>query len=158
MTALRPIVGGLLAFAFELAACGAAADGTGPSAQDPSWAGTWTLISVNGTSVPADATIAGYSERVVSRTLSLQLVGTGIWKDSTLSALLCVPASANKTTECNGSGFAQVTWTVSGSTLTMLANPAQVTGYVVPVKKFVKQADGTLLKTDDDQTEVYRRQ
>lgn len=142
--------------------CGSAGDATGPGPASSPWVGIWTLVSVNAVTVPANVTILGYSARVVSRTLSIQSSGTGIWQDSTLNALLCIPPNANKTTMCNASGGATVTWTTTGtfagSSLTVISNPATTVGYVVTVKTFVLQADGSLLKTDDAQTEVYRRQ
>ena len=47
-------------------------------------------------------------------------------------------------------------WSVTGNSLKIVRSV--ITGYVVTSKLFVKQADGTLLKTDDSATEVYVKQ
>jgi hypothetical protein len=143
----------LLTSFLALAACGSSSSSPTAPAADP-WVGTWTLVSVNGVPVPADVTVLGYSTRVVSRTLTLTAT-VAIWKDSSLSALLC-PGS-NKVTMCNASGAALMTWTATDSKLVAAVNPSTVSGYVVALKTFQKQSDGTLLKTDDSQTEIYRR-
>ena len=96
-------------------------------------------------------------ERVVSRTLDLLPGGTGTWKDSTLSALLCSPPTADGTTLCNASGSATVTWLALGDSLVVLRNQSTTVGYVVSSKKFFKQPDGTLIRNADSQTEIYRR-
>ena len=124
---------------------------------DDPWAATWSVVSVNGVAVPADVSGLGYSERVVSRTLDLLPGGTGTWKDSTLSALLCSPPTADGTTLCNASGSATVTWLALGDSLVVLRNQSTTVGYVVSSKKFFKQPDGTLIRNADSQTEIYRR-
>jgi hypothetical protein len=124
---------------------------------DDPWTGTWSVVSVNGVAVPTDVSGLGYSERVVSRTLDLLPGGTGIWKDSTLSALLCSSPTADQTTLCNASGSATVTWSASGDTLIVLRNQSTTVGYVISFKKFGKQLDGTLIRNADGQAEIYRR-
>lgn len=146
----RPAI--VAAFALA-AACGSA---SGPSAAASRWTGTWTLVSDNGVPVPADIVILGYSERVVSRTLTILSDGTGIWADSSTSALNCIPP-ASKTIQCNSSGGALVSWFPSGDTLIVARVASTVHGYVTGVKAFAIQSDGSLLKTDDSQVEVYRR-
>ena len=124
---------------------------------DDPWTGTWSIVSVNGVAVPADVSGLGYSERVVSRTLDILPGGTGNWKDSTLSALLCSSPTADRTTLCNASGSATVTWFASRDSLIVLKNQSTSVGYVVSFKTFAKQPDGTLIRNADSQTEVYRR-
>jgi hypothetical protein len=122
---------------------------------DP-WAGTWHLVSVDSVAVPADVTINGYETLVVQRTLDVGSKGTGVWTDSTLSASMCglhPPPSGL----CDASGLAEFSWTAVADTLTFVRLTGMYIGYVAAVKTFVKQADGSLLKTDDNQTEVYRR-
>jgi hypothetical protein len=118
------------------------------------WSGTWSLVSINGVApVPANTTILGYQARVVSRTLILNADGTGTWADSTLTNLVCAPGT-NPFTLCNQSGSGTVAWTASVGIL----KTVRINGHLVAVKTFAKQPDGTLLKTDDSQTEIYRRQ
>jgi hypothetical protein len=124
---------------------------------DDPWTGTWSVVSVNGLAVPADVSGLGYSERVVSRTLDLLPGGTGTWKDSTLSALLCSSPTADTTTLCNASGSATVTWLALGDTLIVLRNQSTTVGYVVSSKKFLRQLDGTLIRNADSKTESYLR-
>jgi hypothetical protein len=57
---------------------------------------------------------------------------------------------------CNASGHSAFSWFANADTLTFFRS-GLTSGYVVAVKTFVKQADGSLLKTDDSQVEVYRR-
>jgi hypothetical protein len=124
---------------------------------DDPWAGTWSVVSVNGVAVPTDVSGLGYAERVVSRTLDLLPGGTGIWKDSTLSALLCSSPTADGMTLCNASGSATVTWLASGDSLVVLRNQSTTVGYVVSFKTFVKQPNGVLIRNADSQTELYQR-
>ena len=121
---------------------------------DDPWVGSWYAVSINGSAVPADVTVLGYSERVISRRLDLSRGVSGSWTDSTLSALLCVPASADRTTLCNASGRATLTWGAIGDEL-IVTSSAPV-GYVMPVKTFTMQRDGTLLRSYNGETEVYR--
>ena len=144
---------------FPLIALGVALGCGGAATEhvDDPWTGTWSVVSVNGEAVPADVSGLGYSERVVSRTLDLLPGGTGTWKDSTLSALLCSSSTADSTTLCNASGSATVTWSALGDSLIVLRNQSTTVGYVVSFKKFFKQLDGTLIRSADSQIEIYRR-
>lgn len=128
-------------------------DSTKP--QDP-WVGKWQLVSVDSVALPANVTINGFASLVVFRTLDVWSGGTGIWTDSTLSASTC-PLRKPPSGMCNASGSSLFSWTVVGDTLTFVRTPGTVIGYVANGKTFVKQADGALLKTDDYQTELYRR-
>jgi len=122
---------------------------------DP-WVGTWHLVSVDSVATPANVTLNGYKSLVVLRTLDVWSRGTGIWTDSTLSASACdlhPPPSGM----CNASGSSLFSWTAVGDTLSFVRTLGTSIGPVANWKTFVKQADGTLLKTDDNQTEVYRR-
>ena len=122
---------------------------------DP-WVGTWHLVSVDSVATPADDTILGYPSRVVLRTLDVWSGGVGIWTDSTLSASVCglrPPPSGM----CNASGSSLFSWTTVGDTLKFVRTAGTSIGSVANLKTFVKQTDGSLLKTDDNQTEVYRR-
>jgi hypothetical protein len=144
---------GVLLIAVIVAAC-SASDVTGPV--NP-WLGTWTLESVNGVAVPASTLILGYQERVVSRVLEIRATGLSHWRDSTLSALVCFQGQPGPGQPmCNASGSAVVDWDGADSALTVTAHDP-VLGYVVRLKHFVLQADGTLLKTDDSQVERYRK-
>lgn len=159
MRAILPTPGSSIIRCSFVIALGAALGCGGATTErvaDP-WTGTWSIVSVNGEAVPADVSGLGYSERVVSRTLDLSPGGTGTWKDSTLSALLCSPPTADTTTLCNASGSATVTWSALGDTLIVLRNQSTTVGYVVSFKKFSKQPDGVLTRNADSQTEVYRR-
>jgi hypothetical protein len=129
-------------------------DSTSPKPLDP-WVGTWQLVSVDSVAVPANVKILGVATLVVKRTLDVWSGGQGIWRDSTLSASTC--GDRSPIPMCDDGGIAGFTWTTLGDTLTFRSLFATTVGYVVAVKTFVKQADSTLLKTDDNQTEVYRR-
>jgi hypothetical protein len=118
------------------------------------WLGTWTLISVNGAAVPTDIVVDGYPSRVTSRKLTLLSDGVGVWEDS--SAALCPRATPSSGQLCTVSGSALVQWMTGGDTLSVRATA--ISGYVAPYKTFVRQADGSLLKTDDALREVYHRQ
>lgn len=131
-------------------ACGAATEPT-----TDAWTGTWKLVSVNGAALPVDITVQGYPERVVSRTLTV-FSSSGIWSDSTLAGIACSPPT--KATLCSLSGGASFAWVAISDTLTFARKPDLWSGNVAALKTFVKQSDGTLLKSDDGQAEVYRRQ
>jgi len=155
----------LVLVSLGVGACGSATGGAAPSVES-TWLGTWTLASVNGQALPADITAQGSSKRIVRRTLMLSSNGNGSWSDSTLSASTC-PSPSTPTALCNDSGKGQFAWSASGgkgdgtgagATLIVLPNLETVVGYFVAAKTFVLQADGTLLKTDEGATEVYRRQ
>lgn len=119
--------------------------------------GTWDLTTVNNVAVPADISILGYPARVVHRTIDVWENGTAIWSDSSLNALTCIPPSKTGPM-CNASGGASGTWSATGIVSFVFArNAATTAGYVVSPKTFVLQADGTLLKTDDSQSESYKR-
>jgi hypothetical protein len=119
---------------------------------DP-WVGKWQLVSVDTVAVPANVTINGFKSLVVQRTLSVGSGGTGLWTDSTMSASTC----GLKSGMCNAGGSSQFSWTVAGDTLTFLRTPLTGMGYVANRKTFVKHGDSWLLKTDDNQTELYHR-
>jgi hypothetical protein len=122
---------------------------------DP-WVGTWKLVSVNTVALPASVTINGFGSLVVFRTLAVGSGGTGLWTDSTLSASTCglrPPPSGM----CDAGGSSQFSWTVAGDTLTFLRTPVTGLGYVANRKTFVKHGDAWLLKTDENQTELYHR-
>jgi hypothetical protein len=129
-------------------------DTTQPKPLDP-WVGTWKLVSVDSVAVPANVTVLGSATLVVQRTLDVWSGGQGIWRDSTLSASTCGVRSPLPM--CDASGMSGFTWTVLGDTLSFRSLFTTTVGNVVAVKTFVKQADSTLLKTDDNQYEVYRR-
>lgn len=141
-------------------------DSTSP--QDP-WVGTWHLLSVDSLSLPATDTIAvpvpgtGTFNNdpilVVYRTLDVRSGGQGIWRDSSFSAALGCGGGMGGSAGalCNSSGMAVFTWTATADTLTVTRVFATTVGYVMPVKTFVKQVDGSLLETDEYQYEVYRR-
>ena len=127
-------------------------DNSGP--QDP-WVGTWDMVSVDSLPLPANYAINGDSARAVFRTLILYSTGNGTWQDSSFVANgTCGRKAAYL---CDASGEAVITWKASFDTLTVRSVIGSTVGNVVPVKVFVKQADGSLLKTDDSQYEVYRR-
>lgn len=138
-----------------LAGCG----GADPIAPANAWVGTWTLESVDGVTVPASTIILGYQQRVVSRVLELRVDDFSHWQDSTLSALHCIPVSPKGPgmPMCNASGSAYVTWDVDGDKLTVVRRSDLTLGYVVTLKTFIRQEDGSLLKTDDSQVERYRK-
>ena len=118
------------------------------------WTGTWNLISVNGVSIfPANVTVLGFANRIFSRTLTVKGDGTATWSDSTLSALVCIGQPAG--TLCNGSGQGTLAWVATGTSLKTVRITAS--GRLVTVKTFVKQPDGSLLKTDDSETEIYKK-
>jgi hypothetical protein len=145
-----------LVLCIGVALSGAAACGGDSTAPPPdAWVGTWTLTRVNGSLLPADITIYGYPAHVFSRTLVIDSSGSGSWRDSTLSGSFCVPQST--TTLCNGSGFALLDWAVRDDGLTAELRAGSVEGIVISPERFVRQADGTLLKTEDGQVEVYQR-
>lgn len=147
-----------IAMVTSVMACGDATQTTGP-AQKPTidpWSGDWELSSVNGLTLPASTMILGFHETVYSRSLNVISGGTGTWSDSTMSELLCGP-SGKPGQLCNASGHTAFTWSTVGDTLYFFRDETLTSGYVVTAKTFVKQANGTLLKTDDSQTEVYAR-
>jgi len=146
---LKPAI--VMAVAVLAVAC---KDNSGP--QDP-WVGTWDMVSVDSLSLPANYTIGGDSARAVFRTLTLYSSGQGMWQDSSLVANGSCGRKASPNALCNTSGEAVVTWKASFDTLTVKSVFGETIGTVAPVKVFVKQADGSLLKTDDNQYEVYRR-
>ena len=127
-------------------------DNSGP--QDP-WVGTWDMVSVDSLPLPANYAINGDSARAVFRTLILYSTGNGTWQDSSFVANGTCGRNASHL--CDASGEAVITWKASFDTLTVRSVIGSTVGNVVPVKVFVKQADGSLLKTDDNQYEVYRR-
>ena len=120
------------------------------------WVGIWHLESVDSVATPADVTINGYASRVVLRTLDVWSGGVGIWTDSMLSASVC-GLHAPPGSMCNASGSSLFSWTTLGDTLKFVRTAGTSIGYVANFKTFVRQTDGSLLKTDDNQTEVYRR-
>ncbi len=126
--------------------------------QDP-WVGTWNLVSVDSLAVPATDSINGYEWIITSRRLDLYTGGRGIWMDSSMTrAIGCdLGFGAPPEKKCNASGMAMVAWEAVGDTLTVTRLFGQTTGYVIPVKTFYKQLDGSLLKTDEGAREVYRR-
>jgi hypothetical protein len=133
--------------------CMSCKDSTKPL--DP-WIGTWKLVSVDAVAVPANVTINGFKSLVVQRTLSVGSGGAGLWTDSTLSASMCglrPPPSGM----CDQSGSSLFSWTVVGDTLNFLRTPVTGMGSVANWKTFVKHGDSWLLKTDDNQTELYHR-
>lgn len=141
----------------------AVALGCNAGPRDP-WLGTWNLLTFEGQAAPADTTLNGYRYVVVRRTLELLTGDVGYWSDSTLVRAVAggpqpcdLGYGAPLTRMCNMSGFARVAWTAVGDTLTVTRYFGMTTGYVVPVKTFVRRADGHLLKTDDVGTEEYRR-
>lgn len=119
------------------------------------WAGTYALVTLDGLPLPASRSFQGYPEKITNRTLVLAADGTGTWQDSSSSALHCVPASKTGP-QCDASGRATVAWLATDNSLRVVRSVT--TGYVVASKLFVKQPDGSLLKTDDSATEVYRKQ
>jgi hypothetical protein len=125
---------------------------------DP-WVGIWHLVTVDSLTVPVDFTVAGLPNRVVQRTLDVNSGGRGFWTDSSFSRNVACDLGYTATPDrmCNTSGMAAFTWTAVADTLTVVRLFASTVGYVVPVKTFVKQQDGSLLKTDDLVPEVYRR-
>jgi len=125
------------------------------SASHP-WAGVWTLQSVDGLTLPAPTTSGGYAGRVVSRSLDVWIDGNGLWEDSSLSQLLCIPPTTTGPM-CNASGRSTFLWNVVADTLFFTRVEALTSGYVVASKTFVMQPDSSLRKTDDSRTEVYRR-
>src|SRR6185312_13951070 len=126
----------------------------------PVWAGTWQLVSDNGVAVgaghPATTNVLGFAETVYGRTVTLAGDGTGTWADSTTSSLFCAPGSP-PAQQCQGGGRATVAWVVNGTTLTLAVNLTSA-GRVDHQKTFTLQGDGSLLKTDDSEIEVYKRQ
>jgi len=148
---LKPAI--VMAVAVLAVAC---KDSSGP--QDP-WVGTWDLVSVDSLSLPASYTILGAPAQAVFRTLTLYSSGKGLWTDSSFANFVGCDRgfNAGPGTLCSTSGTAIVTWKANVDTLTVTRVFGSTLGYVVPVKVFVKQADGSLLKTDDNQYEVYRR-
>jgi hypothetical protein len=120
------------------------------------WVGTYVLVTDQGQPPGAAIAILGYPTRVASRTLLISGDGTGTWSDSTLSGLLCVPPTQSGSL-CNASGTASIAWAgPTSSSLTVVRSTN--TGFVAASKSFVRQQDGTLLKTDDSQVEIYRKQ
>lgn len=124
-----------------------------------SWAGTYHLTSVDSLPLPASYMVAGQPARAVERTLYVYPGGTGMWTDSSFGIYVGCDRgfNATPTTMCDTSGRAVITWTAAGDTLIVSRVFGSTLGYVVPVKTFVRQVDGALLKTDEQQYEVYRR-
>jgi hypothetical protein len=147
---IRTVVS-LLAFA-AVAACGS--DTTAPASSQ--FVGTWSLVSVNGVRVPADISVDGNATRVTGRHMTISAGAVGAWHDTTDSQLACPLGIPSQVKVCPASGDAVLSWFANGDTLTVHASLVN-DGYVVRWKTFVRQADGSLLKTDDSQTEVYLR-
>lgn len=126
------------------------------TANAAAWAGTYALVSVNGASLPASYSISGFAARAFSRVVTIAPDGSATWRDSTTSTLLCIPAS-QAGAMCSSSGTAISAWLAMNDNTLRLVRSTN-TGYVVAVKTFVKQSDGSLLKNDDGQAEVYRKQ
>ena len=118
------------------------------------WVGSYTLVSDQGQPPGATISVLGYPTQVFWRSFGLIADGRGVWGDSTMSALNC---PAGTVAMCSKSGTASVAWVANDATTLVLVSSVS-NGYVVARKVFVRQADGTLLKTDDGQIEVYRRQ
>ena len=136
-------------FVFVLAGCH---DATAP---EPSWAiGTWALTSVDNTALPADIFVSGYKTKVVARRLVVATVDSAAWSDSTLSASICDGLPTCKLANITNAGAFH--WTTHGDTL--VARLYLASGSPAPVKTFVRQPDGSLLKSDEGQVEVYRKQ
>lgn len=144
----------LVAVCFMLAAC---AGSTDPTHGDP-WVGSWNLVTVNGLPVPASigtTVIVHRSLLVLSSTLGPNDVsGDDAWTDSTLSYAAC-PAGTAPGSLCDDSGGFIGTWVANGATLTAGTN--NPLGHAPGTIIFVKQNDGTLLRTDGGLTEVYSR-
>lgn len=120
-----------------------------------SWTGSYNIVSVNGSPAPGSYVVLGYSSTVIDRALTLAADGTGTWRDSSTSSLYC-PGGAKTGPQCSGSGKGSVAWTALANTLNV-AIGAPFAGRFVSPKIFVRQADGTLLKTDDSEIEIYKR-
>jgi hypothetical protein len=121
----------------------------------PSWAiGTWTLTTVDNVALPASIVVNGYQTKVVARRMVVTAIDSAAWSDSTFSASICdgLPTC----TLANVSNVGPFRWKTRGDTLFVTHYFAS--DYPSPAKTFVRRADGTLLKTDDGQVEVYRRQ
>lgn len=131
-----------------LAAC---KDSTAPASP---WAlGTWTLATVNGAALPASITVAGFKTKVVARQIVFATIDSAAWSDSTLSASICDGLPTCSLANVSNAGAFH--WTERGDTV--VARLYLASGSPASMKTFVRQADGSLLKTDDGQTEVYRR-
>jgi len=129
--------------------------------------GTWDLVSVNGVAAPAHATVAGDSETVTLRTFTIERQSTGlgdiegmaVWNDSTVWAQ-CGPGLPART--CDASGTATgLLWTLStnADSITVFRDPGLTiqTGTIVASRTFVLQSDGSLLETDDAESDVYKK-
>ncbi len=122
------------------------------------WAGTWQLMSVDSLTLPATYLVGGNPAQIVYRTLYVYAGGQGLWMDSSQGVYQgCLGGISAADTICNTSGRAVVSWTAVADTLTVTRLLGTTLGYVIPVKTFVRQVDGSLVKTDEQQYEVYRR-
>lgn len=131
------------------AACGGDSV-TGPNA---SFVGHWDLISVNGQTLPATVAFSGFTDVVYAREIALFGNGTsGFVTDSAATTLECVSP-----TPCVGSGSQLVSsWTVAGDELTVFV--ASPIGGFSNILTLTRQSDGTLLETDQGETDVYRKE
>jgi hypothetical protein len=142
-----------LALLAVLVACGR--DSTAPPPPiDDAWAGSWMLVSVNGSALPFDFEVSGYPARITSRALVLLSGGSGVWSDS--SEALCAGATPSSKRLCEAGGSAVISWAPTADTVVVSATPAS-TGTVSAIKRFVAQKDGSILRTDGGETEIYRK-
>jgi hypothetical protein len=154
--------------ALALVACHNSSDATGP-VDDPavSFIGTWDLASVNGVAVPAHTTVSSDSVFVYGRTLVIERQSNGIddteglaaWNDST-SWKACGPTLPSPI--CGASGAAtDLLWTVNvnSDTITVVRDPgfSLVTGNVLDSRMLVLQSDGTLVESDEGESDVYKK-
>jgi hypothetical protein len=142
---------GFFGDAITLNKSGSTVDGSGD------WLGTWTLFSVNGIAgAPINVLVLGYANRIVSRSITVKADGTATWSDSTLSSQPCTGQPAG--TLCDAGGRGTVAWVATNGLTLKAVRVVAATGRIATVKTFVKQPDGSLLKTDDGETEVYKKQ
>ncbi len=154
--------------ALALVGCHKSSDATGP-VDDPgaSFIGTWDLASVNGVAVPAHTMVSTDSVFVYARTLVIERQSNGIDDTEGLAASndstiwkACGPGLPSMVCDASGSAT-DLLWTVNAGsdTITVVRDPgfSLVSGNVAESRALVLQSDGTLVETDEGESDVYKK-
>jgi len=114
--------------------------------------GTWTLIGVNGSSVPYAFTLSGYPATVANGSLSVSQGSTASFTYGMSSGYFCNPQSADSMcAEPNGTTVA-LTWVRSGDQLLTTVGPQGLA-----FSPFTRVDDSTITRSSVAGTETYRR-